>query len=96
VDGYFGPADLKAQADTEQLRPPDALRDDATALRERLDVEVAAANRRRWLEAQLIALETQAAGLAGEPLPYVDHVARCFDHTPVRRPESTFARPRSS
>ena len=27
-----------------------------------------------WLDAQLVALETQAAALAGEPLPYLDHV----------------------
>jgi hypothetical protein len=91
VDGYFGPAHLKAQADMEQFRPPAALRDDAAVLRERLDAEVAAPDRRRWLEAQLIALEAQAAALAGEPLPYVEHVARCFDHAPVRRPEAPFA-----
>jgi len=90
VDGYFGPADLKAQADTGQLRSPDALRGDAATLRERLDIEVAPADRRRWLEAQLIALETQAAALAGDALPYVEHVARCFDHAPVRRPETPF------
>jgi hypothetical protein len=91
VDGYFGPADLKARTDLEQLRAPGALRDDAAALRERLDGEVAAPDRRRWLAAQLVALETQAAALAGERLPYVEHVARCFDHAPVRRPESPFA-----
>ena len=36
VDGYFGPAELKAQVDMEQLRSPAALRDDAAALRVRL------------------------------------------------------------
>ena len=30
VDGYFGPADLKATVDMEQLRAPARLRDDAT------------------------------------------------------------------
>ena len=29
VDGYFGPADLKAQVDMEQPRPVARLRDDA-------------------------------------------------------------------
>jgi len=39
VDGYFGPTDLKAQVDMEQLRSPARLRDDA-ALRGRLAGEV--------------------------------------------------------
>ncbi len=91
VDGYFGPADLKARVDIEQLRGPAALRDDAVALRERLAGEVDDPARRRWLSAQLLALETQAAALAGETLPYVEHVARCFDRRPVRRPDELFA-----
>lgn len=90
VDGYFGPADLKAQVDTEQLRAPARLRDDAAALRARLPAEVDAADRRAWLEGQLIALETQAAALAGEALPYLDHVARCFAFEPPRRPDAEF------
>ena len=61
VDGYFGPADLKATVDMEQLRSPARLRDDATALRDRLAAEVADPDRRAWLDAQLVALETQAA-----------------------------------
>ena len=40
-------------------------------------------DRRAWLDAQLVALETQAAALAGEPLPYLDHVARCFAFAPA-------------
>ena len=76
VDGYFGPADLKARVDTEQPLAPGRLRDDATSLRERLPAEVAEPDRRAWLEAQLVALETHAAALAGEPLPYLEHVTR--------------------
>ena len=90
VDGYFGPADLKAQVDTEQLRPPARLRDDAAALRARLPAEVEDADRRAWFEVQLIALETQAAGLAGEALPYLEYVARCFAFEPQRRPDAAF------
>ena len=56
---------------------------DAAALRARLD-EVAEPDRRDWLDAQLIALETQAARLAGEALPYLDHVTRCFSFEPHR------------
>jgi hypothetical protein len=90
VDGYFGPAELKAQVDTEQLRAPARLRDDAAGLRARLAAEVDDARRREWLDAQLVALETQAAALAGEALPYLEHVARCFAFAPPRRPDAEF------
>jgi hypothetical protein len=89
VDGYYGPADLKAQVDMEQLRAPARLRDDAAAIRERLVSEVAD-DRRAWLDAQLVALEAQAAAVAGQPLPYFDHVARCFARAPRRRPDTDF------
>src|SRR6188768_3366831 len=65
VDGYFGPANLKATVDMEQLRSPARLRDDAADLRGRLAAEVADPGRRSWLDAQLVALATQAGGLAG-------------------------------
>jgi hypothetical protein len=90
VDGYFGPADLKATVDMEQRRAPARLRDDAIVLRERLGAEVADPDRRAWLDAQLVALETQAGGLAGETLPYLDYVARAFAYTPPLYPDSIF------
>lgn len=90
VDGYFGPADLKAQVDTEQRHPPARLRDAAAALRARLPSEVADVGRREYLEGQLISLETQAAALAGEALPYLEYVARCFGFEPPRRPDAEF------
>jgi hypothetical protein len=91
VDGYFGPAALKAQVDMEQLRSPARLHDDAAALRARLPAEVPEADRRAYLDVQLVALETQAAALAGKGLPYLDHVTRCFDHTPAWIPDERFA-----
>lgn len=90
VDGYFGPADLKAQVDTEQLRSPAALVADATGLRERLPAEVAQPDRRRWLDAQLVALDAQARSLTGEARPYLEHVTACFDLEPARTPEAVF------
>ena len=90
VDGYYGPAALKAKVDIEQVRSPARLRDDAAVLRERLTTEVPDPARRAWLDAQLIALETHAAALAGEALPYLDHVARCFAFEPSRRPDETY------
>jgi hypothetical protein len=90
VDGYFGPADLKAQVDMEQLRPVAVLRDDAIALRSRLGAEVPEPDRRDWLEVQLIALETQAGAIAGDELPYLEHVSRCFAFEPPRRDDREF------
>jgi hypothetical protein len=90
VDGYFGPAELKARVDTEQLRAPARLRDDAAALRARLGVEIEDAQRREWLEVQLVALERQAAAIAGDELPYLEHVTRCFAFRPSRRPDAEF------
>ena len=90
VDGYFGPADLKAQVDMEQLRKPEWLVEAAEALREQIAIEGAASDRESWLDRQLVALGTQARALAGEELPYLDHVERCFDFRPERRPDATF------
>ncbi len=90
VDGYFGPADLKAAVDMEAPRPPARLRDDARALRDEVLASVEEPDRRDWLAAQLVALETQAAALAGEELPYVEHVTRCFAWEPPRRPDAEF------
>jgi hypothetical protein len=92
VDGYFGPADLKAQVDMEQLRSPLRLAEDAEALLARLDGEVADPARSDWLHAQLIALQTHARVLAGDALPYVEHVTRCFDVAPERWDEAVFAK----
>ena len=67
VDGYYGPAEIKARTELEQPRSIDRLRADATALLERVATDVLAPDRRTWLEAQLVALECRAAVLGGEP-----------------------------
>jgi hypothetical protein len=90
VDGFFGPAALKAQVDLEQRVSPARLVDDAAALRARLPVEVAEPDRRAWLDVQLIALETQAVAVGGDALPYLEHVTRCFDHRPGWIPDERF------
>ena len=88
IDAYFGPASLKAQVDMEPRRAPAALRDDAAALRERVGADVSDPDRRTWLTAQLVALETQAAVLAGDPISYEEHVSRAFDFSPRRVPDA--------
>jgi hypothetical protein len=89
VDGFYGPAELKARVDMEQLRSPARLAEDAVALRARLDEEVRDdAPRRHWLDLQLMALETLARVRAGEDIPYLEQVERCFAITPTRRPDA--------
>jgi hypothetical protein len=90
VDGYFGPADLKAKVDIEQLRAAARLVEDADALLARLPDEVADIQRRDWLAAQLVALRTHAAGLAGEDLQYIELVEGTYAWSPVRRDEAIF------
>ncbi len=90
VDGYFGPAELKARVDLEQRRAPTRLVADATELLGRLESGVADPARRAWLRAQLVALETLAGTLAGSTVPYLEQVRRCFDAEPVRRGDAVF------
>lgn len=90
VDGYYGPAELKARADIEELQSPRRLVDDAEHLLERVAVEAVELDRREWLTAQVVALRTHAEALAGQHLPYLDHVSRCFEWTPQRRDPARF------
>jgi hypothetical protein len=91
VDGYFGPPDLRAQVDAEEPPTPARLREEAADLRARVVDQVAEPDRRRWLTAQLVALETQARALDGDALPYRDHLRACFDFSPERTDEAVFA-----
>ena len=90
VDGFFGPAELKARVDIEELRAPRRLVEDAVDLLERIAAEVPEPDRRDWLTAQVVALRTHAEDLAGDGLPYLEHVVRCFAWSPVRRDEAVF------
>jgi hypothetical protein len=91
VDGYYGPAAIKASVETEQLRPPARLVADATELAARLGSEVADPARREWLRLQVGGLETHARLLAGETFGYVDEVTRLFGTGPRARGEAVFA-----
>lgn len=90
VDGYYGPADLKARVDTDQLRAPRRLIDDVAALSETVAREVDELDRRTWLTAQLDALDGHARALAGEPLPYAEYVERCMGFAPRRHADAEF------
>lgn len=90
VDGYFGPADIKAQVDLEPLRAPARLAEDARRLREGLPGGVAEPDRRHWLDLQVAALETLARVQAGEAVPYLEQVGSAFAWAPQARPPERF------
>ena len=93
VDSYYGPAEVRDEALVAKSTPAD-LRKRAQALRARLG-EVADAQRARYLDRQLVALETLAGQLDGEQLPYRELVERCFDAVPEATPVEEYAQVRA-
>ena len=90
VDGYFGPADIKARVDMEQRVPASRLRDDAVSLRDRVAREVPEPDRRAWLDGQLRALEAQADVLAGAAPSFTSLTTRFMGIVPQRRSDATY------
>lgn len=82
VDAYYGPQELKEQADAEEPVPPAQLVDDAARLRDALDDS--------WLRDQVSGCWTYARVLAGEAISYSDEVEGCYGVRPQRTPESVF------
>ena len=82
VDSYYGPTELKEQADAEEPVAPAQLVDDAARLRDALDES--------WLRDQVSGLWTYARVLAGEQLSYSDEVERSFGVSPERTPDSVY------
>jgi hypothetical protein len=80
VDAYYGPADLAEVARAQQATPVE-LTARVAALRARLD-EVTDAQRARWLDRQLLAMETLARQHNGDEIAYRELVERCFDAVP--------------
>ena len=92
VDAYYGPPDLAAAVDREELRDPAALAADADELVEALDGEHGLGERRAgWLRDQAAGLRTYSRLLAGEQVGYRDEVEGCYGVRPSRVPEETFA-----
>ena len=70
------------------MRDPAALAEDAARLRDSLDgLEE---DRRKWLEAQLVGLETAARKLAGAEISFEEEVELYYGVPPHRTPESEF------
>lgn len=95
VDAYYGPPELQARIEREPVQPAGALASEARDLIADLDAGLGEAaldaDRRRWLRAQLIGLETTAQKLDGREVSYVDEVERCYGVRPTFVDESEFA-----
>jgi hypothetical protein len=92
VDAYYGPEDLSARVESEEKPEPRDLATEAGNLLGELDGAIEGDQRRRWLRAQLIGLETVASRLAGDEIPYLEEVERCYGIRPALIPEEEFAR----
>ena len=79
VDSYYGPAELRDEADVGEPAGPRGLAAEAGALLDALPgAGLANEQRERWLSAQLVGLETVARVLAGDEIGYVEEVERCY------------------
>jgi hypothetical protein len=93
VDAYYGPPELSQQAAATNLDAA-ALATQAAALRARLGDATEDAQRKEWLDRQLIGLETLCRRLGGEELPYMVEVERCFDAVAEPTPLEDYGRVR--
>lgn len=93
VDSYYGPPELREQAKSGHDGAA-ALANRAAGLRNRVSDATDDKQRALWLDRQLLGLETIARRLAGEELPYLVEVERCFDAAPERTPPEEYARAR--
>jgi hypothetical protein len=83
VDAYFGPAELAAAVDAEELVEPARLVGDADELLGALDDG--------WLRDQVTGLRTYAGILAGEALSFADEVLGCYGVPATFTDEAVFA-----
>jgi hypothetical protein len=92
VDGYFGPPELQAAAESGDPPAAGDLRAEAVALR----AEVAAAEldpqQRRWLLGQLDGIACTAELTAGGRVPWGEAVRRCYGIEVGMAPEEHFER----
>ena len=93
VDSYYGPPEIRAEAVARRATAAQ-LAADADGLRKRVLDEVDDEQRRRWLDRQLIGLETICRTLDGETIPYAQEVELCFDAPPTRTSPETYAQVR--
>jgi hypothetical protein len=90
VDAYFGPAELKAQAEAGEPRPLAELAGEAQQLQAAIKAADYEPQRRDFLERQVSALVALLTNLEGDRLGFVEEVERYFDITPEMQDEAAF------
>ena len=89
VDSYYGPPELREEA-LQRQATPSSLVAEAQALRARVNSDAIDPQRRRWLDRQLMGVETLARRIGGEQLSYIEEVERCFDARPQATPPEAY------
>jgi hypothetical protein len=90
VDSYFGPPELREEAVSRNATASQLVGEIAD-LRKRVESAEMDAQRGRWLDRQLVGLETIARKLDGEDFDYVREVELCFDASPTATPREAYA-----
>jgi len=91
IDAYIGPAEWHRAVAAEELVDPNRLNDAAQAMLDELDgTTTLEDDRRRWLRAQLEAVECVTARLSGAEMAWADEVERCLGLRPTRTDTSVF------
>lgn len=92
VDAYYGPAQLKQDAEEGPPQPPAALAERGRRLLSDLETDGELEPlRRTWLAGQVRGLWTSARKLAGEEIGYLDEIEACYGVRPSRPDEEEFA-----
>ena len=91
VDAYFGPPELKAQAQAGEPRPLAALADDARQLMAAVEASDYDPQRRDFLWRQVRAMAAVVRNLSGPQLDFSEEVELYFDITPAMTDEAIFA-----
>ena len=92
VDGYYGPEDLQALAQSGDPADPHELRTEAAELGSEIEASDLEPGRRAWLVSQVGALECVAELLAGEEVDWRRKVRRCYGIDVDVTPEERFER----
>ena len=92
VDGYFGPPELQAAAESGEAAQAMELRAEAVALRAEVADATLDPQQRRWLVGQLEGLTCTAELAAGEHVSWVEAVRRCYGIEFEPTPEEEFDR----
>jgi len=90
VESYVGPAELAAAVDAEPPPTAIALAEDTHELLALCGEVASDEDRRGWLQAQLSAISTAVAWLAGERFTYRELVERCHGAKVELAPDETF------